>query len=290
MLLRFQIETDKAKPLRCDTTMYFAWNIRPIQLIRAGFACALVALPFADLSAEEVPTGPPSVLFGRYPLAMQRTSITSSAGTPADKATLDSPFPDDFPPHTEILFEDTREYPAFKKGARYFIKASNSLTVYRISEVEKAPYKTIQADIKRMKQLLKERPKRRPHDENERTLPEYPLRNASHAFDAKVQYLDVPWGSGILCLTQFSQEVHLNFANNEELIYFFQGISKDGKFYVDVEIRVTHPKLPAGIDSKPAKVGKKQKPDDEFLNAQADDSFTPSLKKVREWIGTFEFK
>jgi hypothetical protein len=193
------------------------------------------------LCAEEKPNLPPSVLFPPFPLAVSRTAVESHPGTPAGKATLNSPFPDDFPPHTTISWEDKREYPAFKKGARYFIKATNNVTVYRITEIERAPYKTIQHDLLELRQLLKTRPKSVPLGETRRSLPNYPPRNAGHAFQLKLSYVDTEWGSGLFYLTQFSQES--DFANNEMLTYLFQGVSKDGNFYVSADFRVTHPKL-----------------------------------------------
>jgi hypothetical protein len=36
--------------------------------------------------------------------------------------------------------------------------------------------------------------------------------------------------------------------NNEELLFLFQGLSKDGLSYLSADFRITHPKLPRGID------------------------------------------
>jgi hypothetical protein len=259
-------------------------------LITRPLICAAIGLLAGNVSADEPRNEPPSVEFARFPLPILNTYISAASGTPAAKAILDSPFPDDFPPQTTVAFEDAREFPAFKKGARYFAPARNSITVYRITQVERAPYKTIQFDIERLQKLLKERPKEVPLGELRRSLPDYPPRNAAHTFQLKLAYVDTAWGRGLFYLTQFSQEPHLDFANNEELAYVFQGLSKDGNFYVSADFRITHPKLPFGIDAKPKQQDEHQRADSIFLTKQADDSFTPSLSKLREWIGTLKLE
>jgi len=120
---------------------------------------AAIGLLTRDISASEPPNLPPSIEFGCYPLPILRTFVSSEPGTPAANANFDTPCPNDFPPRTFVAFEDAREFPAFKKGARYFSAARNNITIFRITEVERAPYKTIQIDIEKLKKLLKERPK-----------------------------------------------------------------------------------------------------------------------------------
>ncbi len=137
-----------------------------------------------------------------------------------------------------------------------------------------------------MKKLLKDRPATVAHKEIESNLPDYPPRNAGHAFEARLNYVDAEWGSGLCYLTQFTQEPGA-FANNEELVCVFQGLSKDGAFYVSADLRVTHPGLPAGIDAKPKSAGAAGL---ELLTKAKDDAFTPSLAKVREWLGTVQLK
>lgn len=46
------------------------------------------------------------------------------------------------------------------------------------------------------------------------------------------QYLNFRSGSGILFLTQYSDELKPNPASNEELTLDFQGLTKDGRYYV----------------------------------------------------------
>jgi len=250
---------------------------------------AIIGLFAANGFGAEPRNDPPAVEFARFPLPLLRTSVSAAPGTPAAKAILKSPFPNDFPPHTTVSFEDAREFPAFKKGARYFSPAHNRIVVYRITQVERAPYKTIQTYLTVLKRLLKERPKDIPPVESGRSFPDYPPRNSAHTFEAKLTYVDTAWGSGIFYLAQFTQEAG-DFANNEKLTYLFQGLSKDGNFYVSADFRATHPKLPAGIDSKPLHGADNDLADSAFLTKQPDDSYTPSLRKVREWIGTLKLE
>ena len=62
----------------------------------------------------------------------------------------------------------------------------------------------------------------------------------------QVKYLDMKSGKGVRYLTQFNQGI--SPINNSELIYTFQGLTSDGKYYIAAVLPVTHPELPAGTD------------------------------------------
>jgi hypothetical protein len=249
-------------------------KLRASALFLAALACACRA----DTASDD----PPSVSFSTFPLPLVRTYVSSAPGTPAAKAKLDDPFPNDLPPATTVMLEDARDYPAYKKGARYFFPSHNVLRLFRISGVQSAPYKTIQVDITSLRKLLADRPRSIPDDEKH-SLPDYPPRNSAHAFQVNVAYLDADWGSGICYVTQFSQDGGTP-ANNEELTYIFQGISKDNNFYVSGDFRITHPKLPKGVDDTPRRPKGDYDADRILLSKQSDASFTPSLAEIREWI------
>ncbi|MGH7982692.1 MAG: hypothetical protein ACREFF_06040 [Candidatus Udaeobacter sp.] len=169
-----------------------------------------------------------SIAFGTFPLPLKRTYVSSEAGTPATKAKLNDPFPNDYPPCITVMLEDIRKFPESKEP-RYYFPSRNVLRVYRISQVNTAPYKTIQADIKSLRKLLKERPTAVPeYSEDEKhylQLPDYPPRNSAHAFQVKLSYLDAAWGSALCYVTQFTQDGGTP-ANNEELTYIVQGTAK----------------------------------------------------------------
>jgi hypothetical protein len=238
--------------------------------------------------AETNSDNPPLMSFGTFPLPRVRTYVSAAAGIPASKARMDDPSPNDFPPATTVSLEDARDYPATNKGPRYFFPGHNILRVFRISHVESAPYKTIQSDITSLRKLLVDRPQSIP-DDDEHSLPDYPPRNSAHAFQVHVAYLDADWGSGICYVTQFSQDGGTP-ANNEELTYIFQGISKDNNFYVSGDFRITHPKLPKGIDDTPHREKGDYDADRILLSKQSDASFTPSLAKLREWLKSLKIE
>jgi hypothetical protein len=227
----------------------------------------------------------PSISFGAFPLPLKRTYVISEAGTPADKANMNDPFPNDYPPCTTVMLEDIRKFPESKEP-RYYFPSRNVLRVYRISNVNTAPYKTIQADIKSLRKLLKEKPTAIP-DDYEHALPDYPPRNSAHAFQVKLSYLDTARGSAVCYVTQFTQDGGTP-ANNEELTYIVQGISKDNQFYVSADFSITHPKLPNRIEDTPRRTKGDYGPDRALLSKQADSSFAPALDKIRTWLTSLQ--
>jgi hypothetical protein len=179
------------------------------------------------------------------------------------------------------------------------IPARNVLRVYNVLEVTRAPYKTIQPHIEHLQSLLKVRPNKVPsgdkhgdrYDKLEQ-LPDYPSRNAGHLLQVKMGYIDAAWGSGLFYISQFVQGIG-EAPNNEELVYLFQGLTKDEKYYVSADFRITHPSIPNALREVPKT---RQEADDlterivSTLSKQADDSFTPSLRKIREWVSTLKIE
>ena len=64
----------------------------------------------------------------------------------------------------------------------------------------------------------------------------------------QVQYLDFKSGTGVRFLTQFNNGMAP--VNNHDLIYTFQGLTSDGKYYIAAVLPVTHPDLPANSLSR----------------------------------------
>jgi hypothetical protein len=191
--------------------------------------------------------------------------------------------PKDFPPSLAIWLEDVGHLP-FRKGAYYF-PSRNVVRLYRISAVDTAPYQTIQPQIKSLRKLLKERPRTVAED----SLPDYPPRNAAHCFQEKLVYLDATWGSALCYVTQFTQDGG-SPANNEELIYIVQGLSKDGQFYVSADFSITNPKLVYNDRHRPEHEKGDYSADRALLSKQPEKSFTPALDKIRAWLSTLEVK
>lgn len=238
----------------------------------------------------------PSVSFGRYPLGVVRTHAHSSIGAPAGKAELVSPFPNDFPPCLTIGLETGKEADG---GGRFLILSRNYLRIFNIREVKSAPYETIQSSITRLERFLSRRFRKPPNasrkDGDEKpsdVLPDYPPRNAGHLIEAKLSYVDAPWGSGMFYITQLFQG-NGEAPNNQQLVYLFQGISKTKKLFVSADFQISHPEVPARPEDTPddekeadalcEKIERK-------LNAASDESFTPSLRAIREWVAGLQMK
>lgn len=211
------------------------------------------------------------------------SEVSDKLETGRDVPTVNSaPFPDDFPPSRIIVMKDPRSYPSFTEP-RYAFPASNEVRLYDLKNIGEG--RTIQTTVKRLKKaLLERRPTAGVGYPNE-DLPDYPTHNAGFLVQDKVSYHDYTWGSGVFYLAQFTQSTG-NFPNNEELSYQFQGLSKDGRIYVSAKFRVTHPILPASIETVP----KSDTIDDDAekmakrLDQQPDDSFSPGLPVMRSWI------
>jgi len=77
-------------------------------------------------------------------------------------------------------------------------------------------------------------------------LPYLPLYNAGQVMHAQVKFMDFQSGSGVRYLTQFDQA--LLPINNDELLYTYQGLTSDGRFYVAAVLPVNLAILPANAN------------------------------------------
>jgi hypothetical protein len=75
-----------------------------------------------------------------------------------------------------------------------------------------------------------------------RDLPFVPFFNATQVFAANVKVVPFQNGKGVRELTEYAQ--YSAPVNNHELIYQFQGLTGDGKYYVIAILPVTAPGLP----------------------------------------------
>ncbi len=178
-------------------------------------------------------------------------------------------------------------------GGRFLILSSNYLRVYNIRAVTRAPYKTIQPQIAHLEELLKQsRGKPRNAGKSVPILPDYPPRNAGHLIESKLSYLEAPWGSGICYITQFVQGMG-ETPNNQQLVYIFQGVSKGKQLFISADFQIRHPDVPAGPEDPSFDWRKPEEKDaaeafckkiERTLNSAPDESFTPSLRSIREWL------
>jgi hypothetical protein len=74
-------------------------------------------------------------------------------------------------------------------------------------------------------------------------LPFLPMVNMAQTFHANLQYLEFRNGRGLRYITEYGQGIVPT--NNFELIYTFQGLTNDGRYYIAAILPVNHPSLPA---------------------------------------------
>jgi hypothetical protein len=132
------------------------------------------------------------------------------------------------------------------------------------------------------------------------TLPFVPFFNAAQVFASNVKIIPFQNGQGVCMLTEYAQ--YFAPVNNYELIYHFEGLTGDGKYYVIAILPVTAPGLaenaqpdaavPAGgvpypdINAAnpgwPGYYGKVQ----QMLEGLQPGAFTPSLDQLDALIGS----
>lgn len=204
------------------------------------------------------------------------------------------------PSHLCFNLEDKRPLPALDKGSRYFFPAGSFICFIPLkdSSVVKyaEAYPILSQDTALLRKLLRTRPAqfgRRNKYGVWNDIPDEPLIEASKVVRSKPTYLDALALSGILFLTQYSQEPDWARVNNEELAYKFQGLTKDGKYYVSAEFAVIHYSLPKGIDFYEPKRDKRRiglRGDEKKLNHLPNGSFQPSLTKLRMLLASISIK
>jgi hypothetical protein len=72
-------------------------------------------------------------------------------------------------------------------------------------------------------------------------LPAVPFFNAGQVFASNVQVLSFQNGDGVRFLTEYAQ--YAASANNHDLFYHFQGVTRDGAYYVIAILPITVPVL-----------------------------------------------
>lgn len=104
----------------------------------------------------------------------------------------------------------------------------------------------VRTRIAQLRDLLLRRPALAPV----RELPYLPLPNAAQVVHAAGAYLTFPGGSGLRYLTLFRQDFSPFL--RREVLYTFQGLTSDGRFYVSFAFPVAPSLLPARLEDVPA--------------------------------------
>jgi hypothetical protein len=209
--------------------------------------------------------------------------------TPPDMASyIDEGFA---PEHFCFRLKDKRPLPAFEQGPRYFFPARSFICAIPLKDSSVKDFGGSYPSLNRAAEVLQKILHERPDEfEHRRDVPDIPANNAGPSILSRFQYLDFRSGSGILFLTQYSQEYEPNPVNNEELTLVFQGLTKDGRHYVAARLAITHPSLPRGIDFTDEierdmqwrYLRKTEKELEEF----SEESFQPSLKSLKAMLSS----
>ena len=140
---------------------------------------------------------------------------------------------------------------------------------------------------------------------SQESLPLLPVFNAAQAFRLKIDYLDFQNGSGVRFLTEYAQ--YYVPMNNHDMFYTFQGLSADEKYWISAILPVSHTVLPESADATTVPPGGLPIPDwnsptfdtdfaayydgmNAILNGAADDSFTPSLSCLDQFIRSLKIE
>ena len=209
--------------------------------------------------------------------------------TPPDMASyVDEGFA---PEHFCFRLKNNRPLPAFEQGSRYYFSARSFICAIPLEDSSVKDFGTSYPGLNTASEDLQTILRERPDEfEHRRDVPDIPANNAGPSILSRFQYLGFRSGSGILFLTQYSQEYKPNPVNNEELTLSFQGLTKDGRYYVAARLAITHPSLPKGIDftdeiERDLQWGYLRKAEKE-LEGFSEGSFQPSLNSLKSMLSS----
>jgi len=212
-------------------------------------------------------------------------------------------WPIDAPAHQCYQLDVDHPLPAVEKGARYFWPAYTFVCIVPTSDPSEKDfakaYPNFSKAIDKIKILLKNKPKEFRQFED---LFDFPYNSSGWSIEARKEYLNYANVSGVFFLTQYSQDMTPTPLNNEELTANFQGLTKDGKFYVAARFGVTHASLPRGIDFVDNKAQEKcleikypeindcvrayLRLEDNKLETLPETGFKPSLSSIRSLLAS----
>lgn len=123
------------------------------------------------------------------------------------------------------------------------------------------------------------------------TLPDEPFSNAGACLLAHYKRLTQPSGTGYRVLTYYRNASAGYGATNAELLYQYQGLTADEKFFITAKIAVRHDKLPDSIDDPRAdsdETEAEQQAERRRINRWKEGSFFPPLPALDEMIGSIQ--
>jgi hypothetical protein len=272
--------------MKMFTTTQFRFIFRPLTALLAG-SLLLSACSFT-VSANILPdpTGTPLPTVVPTADGSLRLSLdTGSLATGFQTETIVAAPSNNEAPYWEVLPEYTRVTLQGYPIGNHVMKPQ--IFIYPVQDLGKVNEGA--GKIVASLQTLLQSPQEIPN------MPFLPLFNAAQVMHAQIQYLDFQSGQGLRYLTQFDQGIMP--INNYELIYTYQGLTRDGKFYVAAVLPVNHPSLPAD-----GKVTGNEPPEftSDFrayvanvvntLNPQPANTFIPDLTRLDAMMSSLEIK
>jgi hypothetical protein len=209
----------------------------------------------------------------RYPSTLARDVTT--AVVPANSGDPDGPGWDVHAAYLQFLFAGYEPELGYFQAA---VQPAPQVAIYDAQEYASLSW-VAAMEIERLKTLLAERP----FPIND-PIPFLPLLNAAQDLQAQVAYLEFEGGTGIRFITHYGQEPRPYV--NDELLYTFQGLSADGRYYVSATFPINAASLPDSFADSPAaddyetfsrNIAAYQAETTEALNQLASSDFTPDL-------------
>jgi hypothetical protein len=200
-----------------------------------------------------------------YQAAARAIQGETIAAVPPDP---DTAWFDQFPQHLQLTLQDYLLQNSLYK-AQIFIYPLKDLAAYP------GPAKAVNG----LHSLLEDK-------QIAQQLPCLPFYYNQQVFHPQLQFLDFRSGHGVRYVTQFSQ-AHYPVINNQELIYTYQGITADGRYYVSAVLPVNQPGLPINATASPDIADQAQVDPSGYLTDVTSQlgnaspaSFTPDLKEL----------
>src|SRR5258708_28582225 len=140
------------------------------------------------------------------------------------------------PAHSLVLLRDKRPLPKLSGDLLKDYLKENSISLVPLTDGSVASYSAGYPYVYKAAEELKKMLVKRPVNFSSglrSKIPDLTTVDVKHAFYAKVLYIHCPAGTAILCRTQYTQEPDFVLINNDDLALVFQGLTKDGRFYID---------------------------------------------------------
>ena len=203
---------------------------------------------------QAVPANTPKANESAAPIKQSKTSLRTASfqgiSFQYDPQIFGEAVPEEV---AEQILENETDKPddVYPRHVRFTFKKQNRKTDYTIEVFPIEDYRRIwsntgkgnQAAFEEKLSAVGKAVKDKNYRDEGDQIPYLPFADASQMFVARAKNLSFRNGSGVFFLTQFTQEFG-NLVNNDELVLTYQGISKNGKYYILTDFPVAVAFLP----------------------------------------------